>query len=69
MMDLLDLAQHENSNFKLNTEPFSLLKTIRNSFQVVSHVAELKGVSLVEPKLQKQEAAFFTQVEGDSNRY
>ena len=31
MMDLLDLAQHENSSFKLNTEPFSLLKTIQNS--------------------------------------
>ncbi len=53
MMDLLDLAQHENSSFKLNTEPFSLLKTIQNSLQVVSHVAELKGVILVQPNLDK----------------
>jgi len=42
MMDLLDLAQQENSQFKLNIQTFSLLKTIENSFQVVSHIAKLK---------------------------
>ena len=65
MMDLLDLAQHENSNFNLITEPFSLFETIQQSFQVVSHVAELKGVTLVEPKLEKQDAVYFKLIEGD----
>lgn len=69
MMDLLDLAQQENSQFKLNIQMFSLLKTIENSFQVVSHIANLKGVALVKPQLESREKMLFTKIEGDPSRY
>lgn len=42
MMDLLDLAQMENSTFKLNKGYFSIFDVINKAFSLVSHVAEKK---------------------------
>jgi hypothetical protein len=39
MMDLLDLAQMENSTFKLNYSFFNLTEVIERAFGMVSHVA------------------------------
>ena len=46
MMDLLDLAQLENSTFKLNKDFFSIFDVIKRAFSLVSHVSEKKNVSL-----------------------
>ena len=48
MMDLLDLAQMENSTFRLNKSFFNISKIIQKAFGVVRHVAELKKIELVE---------------------
>lgn len=42
MMDLLDLAQLDNSTFKLNKKFFSLHDVIQNAFGVVGHIADRK---------------------------
>lgn len=47
MMDLLDLAQMENSSFKLNKEFFSIRNTISKVFGVVGHIANKKNVRLI----------------------
>ena len=39
MMDLLDLAQLENSTFKLNKEYFSMFDVIEKAFGLLAHVA------------------------------
>jgi len=46
MLDLLDLAQMENSTFKLNKEYFSVQEVINSAFGVVNHIAEKKKVEL-----------------------
>lgn len=46
MMDLLDLAQMENSTFKLNKDFFSIFDVINRAFSLVGHVAEKKNVEL-----------------------
>lgn len=47
MLDLLDLAQMENSTFKLNKEYFSVYDVINRAFDVVNHIAEKKKVKLI----------------------
>jgi signal transduction histidine kinase len=47
MLDLLDLAQMENSTFKLNKEYFSVHDVINSAFGVVNHIAEKKKVELI----------------------
>lgn len=49
MMDLLDLAQHENNTFSLNEVNFSLLRVIENAFKIVGHNAKRKQVDLKGP--------------------
>ena len=51
MMDLLDLAQLENSTFNLNKDFFSIFDVINKAFSLVSHVAEKKNVALENPKI------------------
>ena len=46
MMDLLDLAQMENSTFKLNKSYFSIFDVINRAFSLVGHVADKKQVTL-----------------------
>jgi hypothetical protein len=46
MMDLLDLGQVENNNFKLNDTFFALDKVIMKAFSVVQHNAVFKNVNL-----------------------
>ena len=52
MLDLLDLAQMENSTFKLNKSYFSIFEVIQKAFSMVSHVAKKKNVALEEPIIQ-----------------
>jgi K+-sensing histidine kinase KdpD len=47
MMDLLDLGQVENNNFKLNDAYFALDKVIEKACSVVLHNAASKDVRLV----------------------
>jgi len=47
MMDLLDLGQFQNNNFKLNDVYFSLENVINQACSVVRHIAEFKNVRLV----------------------
>lgn len=47
MSDLLDLAQMENSTFKLNKSYFSIFDVIDKAFSVVKHIAEKKNVRLI----------------------
>lgn len=56
MMDLLDLAQMENCTFKLNKSYFNIKDIIQKSFGVVSHVANLKEVKLVENSIAVEDA-------------
>ena len=49
MMDLLDLAQMENSTFNLNKEFFSIFDIINRATSLVGHVAEKKKVILEVP--------------------
>jgi hypothetical protein len=42
MLDLLDLAQMENSTFKLNKRFFSVFDVVKSAFGVVQHVADKK---------------------------
>ena len=49
MMDLLDLAQMENSTFKLNKGFFSIFDVINTAFILVGHVADKKKVVLEHP--------------------
>ena len=51
MLDLLDLAQMENSTFKLNKSYFSIFEVIKKAFSMVSHVAKKKNVALEEPTI------------------
>ena len=39
MMDLLDLAQMENSTFRLNKSFFNMHDVVNTAFGIVSHVA------------------------------
>ncbi len=65
MMDLLDLAQIENSTFKLNKEFFSLPEAITQAIQVVSHNAEAKNLQIIGPLMSSGDEDFFQQVYGD----
>lgn len=49
MLDLLDLAQMENSTFKLNKSYFSIFDVINRAFNMVRHVADKKKVTLETP--------------------
>lgn len=50
-MDLLDLAQMENSTFKLNKSFVNISNIVQKAFNIVGHVADLKNVSLVEAEV------------------
>lgn len=66
MMDLLDLAQLENSTFNLNKDFFSIFDVINRAFSLVSHVAEKKNVTLQNPKVMNpQEKFYFSSIYGD----
>ena len=70
MMDLLDLAQMENSTFKLNKSYFSIFDVIDRAFSLVGHVADKKKVTLELPEIQiKHEEAYYTAIYGDQNRF
>lgn len=56
MMDLLDLAQMENSTFKLNKSFFNIREVIKKAFCVVGHAAELRNVQLVEAEVLNEDA-------------
>ena len=47
MMDLLDLAQLEQHEFKLNEDFFNLYDVIASAFQLVRHLADKKKVRLI----------------------
>jgi signal transduction histidine kinase len=55
-MDLLDLAQMENSTFKLNKSFFNIREVIKKAFCVVGHAAELRNVQLVEAEVLNEDA-------------
>ena len=60
MLDLLDLAQMENSTFKLNKEFFSVPEIVKKAFGIVNHVAERKQVALEIAEIDKSEAAYYS---------
>ena len=53
-MDLLDLAQMEQSTFKLNKEYFSIFDVINRAFSLVGHVANKKNVALEAPIIENK---------------
>lgn len=65
MMDLLDLAQMENSTFRLNKGYFSLFDVIEKAFGVLGHVAIKKEVALVRASVTEEEASYYNGVYGD----
>jgi len=69
MLDLLDLAQVENSSFSVNKVEFSLPKVIEDAFQVVKHFASTKNVTLVPPTLDEADRCLFENIEGDASRF
>ena len=70
MMDLLDLAQIENSTFKLNKDFFSLFDVIKKAFILVSHVSEKKKVELECQRIEnEQEVSYYSAIYGDQNRF
>jgi signal transduction histidine kinase len=69
MMDLLDLAQMENSTFKLNKEFFNINVTIKKVFDLVGHVAQKKNVQLVLLPPAKREEPYFNAIYGDESRF
>lgn len=69
MMDLLDLAQMENSTFKLNKGYFSFFDVIQKAFGVLGHVAAKKDVTFVTAPVTEEEASCYKGVYGDQNRF
>lgn len=69
MMDLLDLAQMENSTFKLNKEFFSIRNTIKKVFSVVGHIADKKNVQLVKIPVSEHEEKLYNAIYGDESRF
>lgn len=49
LMDLLDLAELENNQFKLNKEYFNLYEALRLAKETTSHFAEQKGITIEDP--------------------
>ena len=69
MLDLLDLAQLQNNTFRVNEEKFSLYELVRDAFNVVSHIASVKNVTLVPPSLlQESFSEVFSNVYSDRHR-
>ena len=69
MMDLLDLAQMENSTFKLNKTFFSMSDVVKCAFTVVSHVADSKNVTLQLNYINKSEKQYYNGLYGDKSRF
>ena len=69
MMDLLDLAQMENSTFKLNKTFFSMSDVAKCAFTVVSHVADSKNVTLQLNYINKSEKQYYNGLYGDKSRF
>ena len=70
MMDLLDLAQMENNTFKLNKSFFSVFDAIDKAFNVVSHVAQRKSVTLERSVLKDGDNDhYYSQIYGDEGRF
>jgi signal transduction histidine kinase len=66
MMDLLDLAQMDQNQFKLNKKFFSIYDVFNGAISIVSHYAEEKRVQLnVPPALDPG----FLRVFGDQHRF
>lgn len=55
MNDLLDLAQIENSTFKLNKAFFSLPEAIQQAFNMMAHHAQKKNVEIEGPIIKPDE--------------
>jgi len=68
MLDLLDLAQHENGTLKLVSECFSIIKAVKRSFALVSHVAALKRVEL-KLDIQPKDRPVLSRIVGDERRF
>jgi signal transduction histidine kinase len=66
MMDLLDLAQMENNQFKLNKTFFSLYDALMQAKSIVRFFADAKRLRLESPVMMD---AKFTQVYGDRHRF
>jgi signal transduction histidine kinase len=69
MMDLLDLAQMENSTFQLNKQFFSLNDVISKAFDVVGHIASKKRVILECKSPSERDSTYFSSVNGDETRF
>jgi signal transduction histidine kinase len=66
MMDLLDLAQIDQNQFKLNKYYFSLYDVLARARAIVGHYAEEKEVTIQMPSVLKKH---FLNVFGDGNRF
>lgn len=69
MMDLLDLAQMENSTFKLNKSYFNMSDVFKCAFAVIQHVADTKNVYLELAPISDQEKTYYDQIYGDRSRF
>ena len=59
----------ENNTFKLNKSYFSFTGLIKKAFNVVSHIADKKNITLVMQTVSTQEIAYYEQIYGDENRF
>jgi len=68
MQDLLDLAQLENSTFRINNQFFDLTQVITKAFSIVRHFSDDKNMKLVS-KIDQSVLHFFANIYGDERRY
>ena len=59
----------EKNTFRLNKDYFSMFEVINLAFNMVTHIAQKKNVSLKPPLTDPKEAQFYMQIYGDKNRF
>lgn len=68
LLDLLDLAQMENSTFKINLVDMDLFDVCTQAFAIVQHFASLKHITF-ENQIEEQDRHYFKRLLGDERRY
>jgi len=68
ILDLLDLAQLENRNLRINNQYFNLHDIVEQAFMVINHLSTHKSISL-EKKVELDKEVFFKTLFGDERRF
>ena len=67
--DLLDLAKMENNSFGLTEEYFNLTTIIKESFQILLHMANENNINLKAEIDKKENLDMIHAIYGDKRRY